>query len=92
MLKYHHHHHLKVCILSYNNHIYICVSLTVFEQPSSLSSTDQTDGAATTPDPVIEPTYFKEFLFYPSVVIKIDYEAKRFDMEKVLQCVYTMTV
>ena len=60
--------------------------MAVFEQPSSLSSTDQTGGAATTPDcdPVIEPTYFKEFSFYPSVVIKIDYEAKRFDMEKVL--------
>ena len=55
----------------------------MFEQPSSLSSTDQTSGAATTPDTVVEPPYFKEFSFYPSVVIKIDYEAKRFDMEKV---------
>ena len=60
----------------------------MFEELSSLSNTDQTDGAATTPDPIIEPPYFKEFLFYPSVVIKIAYEAKRFDMEKVLQCAY----
>ena len=57
----------------------------MLEQPSSSSSTDQTGTTATTPDsdPVVESTYFKEFSFYPSVVIKIDYEAKRFDMEKV---------
>ena len=55
----------------------------MFEQPSSLSSTDQPGSTATTPDPVVEPTYFKVFSFHPSVVIKIDYEAKRFDMEKV---------
>ena len=63
-------------------YIYFCL---VLEQPSSSSSTDQTGTTATTPDsdPVVEPTYFKEFSFYPSVVIKIDYEAKRFDMEKV---------
>ena len=57
----------------------------MLDQPSSSSSTDQTGTTATTPDsdPVVEPTYFQEFSFYPSVVIKIDYEAKRFDMEKV---------
>ena len=55
----------------------------VFEQPSSLSSTDSGSTTATTPDPVTQPTYFKLFTFHPSVVIKIDYEAKRFDMEKV---------
>ena len=51
--------------------------MVVFEQPS-LSSMDQTGGAATTPDhdSVVESTYFKEFSFYPSVVIKIDYEAR----------------
>ena len=60
-------------------------NMTVHEQPSSLSSTDQTGTTATTPDsdPVVEPTYFKEFSFHPSLIIKIDYEAKRFDMEKV---------
>ena len=60
-------------------------SCIVFDQPSSSSSTDQTCTTASTPDSdlVVEPTYFKEFSFYPSVVIKIDYEAKRFDMEKV---------
>ena len=72
---------------------YLCVYfIVVFEQPSSLSSTDQIGGAAATPDcdSVVEPTYFKEFSFYPSIVIKIDYEAKRFDMEKVLRplCMY----
>ena len=59
----------------------------MFEQPSP--NTDQTSAtAASTPDPVVEPPYFKEFSFYPSVVIKIDYEAKRFDMEKVCNVQY----
>ncbi|XP_065883382.1 autophagy-related protein 2 homolog B-like isoform X2 [Dysidea avara] len=33
-------------------------------------------------DVTVDPTYFKEFSFYPSLVVKIDYEAKRFDMDK----------
>jgi len=60
----------------------VCITLSyteIVEQPSP--SPDQTTD--TESDVTIDPTYFKEFSFYPSLVVKIDYEAKRFDMEKV---------
>ena len=64
--------------------VYVLVNIAslyteIIEQPSP-SSDQSTD---TESDVTVDPTYFKEFSFYPSLVVKIDYEAKRFDMEKV---------
>ena len=59
------------------NYCHIISDVIEQHSPSPDLTTD------TESDVTVDPTYFKEFSFYPSLVVKIDYEAKRFDMDKV---------